>query len=308
MTQFLETTKRDFNLDYRTYDCPFQEGVRDITETRGIRAIFMGVREGDPHAKGAEHMHPSSTNWPAFMRVYPILTWKHADGNVNPHYFRLAIHALISYYCAMCVTAVWMFMRDCSVPYCSLYDKGYTSIGLTHNTVPNPALRAAGVNGEVEAYLPAHCLAHTGHERGSRVVTTSAPPATTASPLQSPPKMSTESSLTTSTSSGYNSVNIIVLYESSRMGSYISSVLEFVGSVGHLPVSMQLLAQHYSSEAEFEFIFTAIRNAAANGYVIVVGDFSFAGIFCISTFRTSSSPVPDFLLLVCTIRSASSIE
>ena len=80
MTAFLKNTKIEFNLEYTTYDCPFKEGVRDIISKKGTKAIFMGVRDGDPHAQGAEHMHPSSKSWPAFMRVYPILTWKHKDG------------------------------------------------------------------------------------------------------------------------------------------------------------------------------------------------------------------------------------
>ncbi|CAE7853449.1 FLAD1, partial [Symbiodinium microadriaticum] len=115
MTEFLIEIKSQYNLQYTTYDCSFKDGVMDMTGKRGVKAIFMGVREGDPHAAGAEHMHPSSRSWPAFMRVYPILTWTHSD--------------------------VWTFLKACHVPYCTLYDRGYTSIGLTHNTIPHPALR-----------------------------------------------------------------------------------------------------------------------------------------------------------------------
>lgn len=100
MTQFLESTKSDFNLEYKTYNCSFQEGVKDITENEGIQAILMGVREGDPHTEGAEHMHPSSSNWPAFMRIYPIFTWKHSDGAFS--FILIAVLLVVLNSCVFC--------------------------------------------------------------------------------------------------------------------------------------------------------------------------------------------------------------
>lgn len=32
---------------------------------------------------------------------------------------------------------VWGFLRHCQLPYCCLYDEGYTSLGGVHNTLPN---------------------------------------------------------------------------------------------------------------------------------------------------------------------------
>lgn len=63
-----------------TFQCSFREGVEKAIEKDGLRAVLMGVREGDPHTEGAEHFHPSSVGYPAFMRVYPVLKWSYKDG------------------------------------------------------------------------------------------------------------------------------------------------------------------------------------------------------------------------------------
>lgn len=50
------------------------------------------------------------------------------------------------------------------IPYCSLYDDGYTSLGGTDDTLPNPALRAQK-EGE---FRPAYELMDDDEERLGR--------------------------------------------------------------------------------------------------------------------------------------------
>lgn len=120
-------------------------GIRDgieqfVRERKSTCAFIMGTRRVDPHGASMERFEPSSLNWPAFMRVNPILDWRYRD--------------------------VWHFLRKFRIPYCSLYDRGYTSIGSTATTHPNPALRRM-CNGTV-SYDPAWKLEDENLERAGR--------------------------------------------------------------------------------------------------------------------------------------------
>ncbi|GJE98724.1 phosphoadenosine phosphosulfate reductase family protein [Phanerochaete sordida] len=80
-----------------------------------IEAIVIGTRRTDPHGAKLGFRTPTDPGWPRFERINPIIDWSYGD--------------------------VWDFLISLRVPYCSLYDQGYTSLGSTYNTFPNPALR-----------------------------------------------------------------------------------------------------------------------------------------------------------------------
>ncbi|KAF4579348.1 3'-phosphoadenosine 5'-phosphosulfate sulfotransferase [Pleurotus pulmonarius] len=79
-----------------------------------ITGILIGTRRSDPHGGRLSHRNMTDPDWPQFERINPIINWGYAD--------------------------VWNFLRRLNVPYCQLYDQGYTSLGSTYNTFPNPAL------------------------------------------------------------------------------------------------------------------------------------------------------------------------
>ena len=62
----------------------------------------------------------------------------------------------------------YQFIRHLDIPYCSLYDLGYTSLGGTTDTHPNPALRAEGDESAESKYRPAYELMADEAERLGR--------------------------------------------------------------------------------------------------------------------------------------------
>ena len=130
------------SLNYGFTVCNLQGSFKDalgelLADEPGV-AIFMGQRRIDPHGHKLALVSPSDPDWVRFDRVNPILEWSHRD--------------------------VWEFLRDFELPYCSLYDQGYTSLGNTRNTWPNPLL----YDEESDTYLPAFCLKDETAERAGR--------------------------------------------------------------------------------------------------------------------------------------------
>ncbi|KAL5546109.1 hypothetical protein UlMin_005796 [Ulmus minor] len=155
-TIYFESSSAFPEINSFTYDCAatyglqmdiihtdFKSGLEALLKAKPIRAIFLGVRIGDPTAVGQEQFSPSSIGWPPFMRVNPILDWSYRD--------------------------VWAFLLTCKVKYCSLYDQGYTSIGSIHDTVPNALLSISNTPCSEEKFRPAYLLSDGRLERAGRV-------------------------------------------------------------------------------------------------------------------------------------------
>ncbi|KAF7167848.1 hypothetical protein CNMCM5623_001011 [Aspergillus felis] len=116
-----------------------------------IKAIFVGTRRTDPHGADLTHFDPTDHGWPEFMRIHPVIDWHYAE--------------------------IWAFIRHLGLKYCSLYDQGYTSLGGTTDTHPNPKLRVddsadpsqgAADGTQSQHYLPAYELTEDQEERLGR--------------------------------------------------------------------------------------------------------------------------------------------
>ncbi|CAI9783160.1 unnamed protein product [Fraxinus pennsylvanica] len=143
INSFTYDTATSFKLQMDIIRLDFKSGLEALLKATPIRAIFLGVRIGDPTAVGQEQFSPSSPGWPPFMRVNPILDWSYRD--------------------------IWAFLLTCKVRYCSLYDQGYTSIGSIHDTVPNALLSIGNSNNGEEKFKPAYLLPDGRLERAGRI-------------------------------------------------------------------------------------------------------------------------------------------
>ncbi|CEM06680.1 unnamed protein product [Vitrella brassicaformis CCMP3155] len=143
---FVWDTQRQYDIDLMVFHSNFVDG---LSECLGLQeeqygndklAFVLGTRRGDPNCGDQGWFEPSSTWMPPFMRVNPILDWDYGS--------------------------VWHFLRTHGLPYCRLYDEGYTSLGRKDNTWKNPALR-----NEDGSYQPAYLLADWAKERAGRIPT-----------------------------------------------------------------------------------------------------------------------------------------
>ncbi|ROW16763.1 hypothetical protein VPNG_01600 [Cytospora leucostoma] len=137
---FVDESVAAYHLDLRRYALPMRAALGEyLRERPGLRAVFVGTRRTDPHGADLTHFDPTDEDWPRFMRVHPVIDWHYAE--------------------------IWAFIRHLGVPYLSLYDQGYTSLGGTRDTHPNPLLKRAE---DAEGFRPAYELVEDDEERLGR--------------------------------------------------------------------------------------------------------------------------------------------
>ncbi|KAI5695264.1 hypothetical protein M8J75_013502 [Diaphorina citri] len=140
--QFVKETVVRYNLELIEMTGPMKEGLgKLLSERPHLKSVFMGSRRGDPRCEGLTEITKTDNGWPEIMRVNPMLDWSYKN--------------------------VWRTIREFNIPYCTLYDQGYSSLGSVHNTTRNPALVQVLTDG-TEIYLPPDSLHDDLCERKGR--------------------------------------------------------------------------------------------------------------------------------------------
>lgn len=145
---FVTSSAEEYGLDVVKIQKPMKEAFADYLDRHAsIRAILVGTRRQDPHGSKLTFFDRTDHGWPDFMRVHPIINWEYAE--------------------------VWDLLRSLKIPYCVLYDRGYTSLGGMTDTLPNPSLQISreledSVLNDAPEYRPAWQLQNGGEERLGR--------------------------------------------------------------------------------------------------------------------------------------------
>ncbi|PWY89833.1 adenine nucleotide alpha hydrolases-like protein [Aspergillus heteromorphus CBS 117.55] len=150
---FVTWSSRAYHLSIKKYTTdPPHSTIRStfasyLSSNPETKAIFVGTRRTDPHGAKLSHFDRTDRGWPDFVRVHPVIDWHYAE--------------------------IWAFIRALGLRYCELYDRGYTSLGGTADTLPNPVLRVEqgeeqGQEGQEGKYRPAYELTEDLEERLGR--------------------------------------------------------------------------------------------------------------------------------------------
>ncbi|CAF2330220.1 unnamed protein product [Rotaria sp. Silwood2] len=142
--QFIDESVKRYDLHLIEIQGLMRDALNQLKSTHpDIQCLIMGTRLTDPYSSNLKDFSPTDPTWPAYMRCNPILNYSYKD--------------------------VWTFLTKFDVPYCSMYDQGFTSLGDKETTAKNPRLLYENADTGLMEYKPAYLLDDGISEREGRV-------------------------------------------------------------------------------------------------------------------------------------------
>ncbi|CEF63131.1 FAD synthase [Strongyloides ratti] len=134
-----------YNISKHVYSLSMKESLSKLKKDfPTVFPIIMGTRYMDPAGKYMKsNICETDNDWPKLLRVCPIFDWNYHE--------------------------VWRVIKTLNIPYCSLYDEGYTSLGEKRSTIKNEEL-VRKENGNIIGYYPAYKLKNCELERVNRKI------------------------------------------------------------------------------------------------------------------------------------------
>lgn len=141
--QFIDETVKLYDLDLIQINGRIKDALFELKVSHpDIQCIIMGTRLTDPYSSTLKDFSPTDPTWPEYMRCNPILNYSYKN--------------------------VWTFLKECKVPYCPMYDEGFTSLGDKEQTMRNVKLQYKNHDTGLLEYKPAHLLDDEISERDGR--------------------------------------------------------------------------------------------------------------------------------------------
>ena len=141
--QFVDECVKYYELNLIQIDGRIKDALFQLKISHpGIQCVIMGSRFTDPYSSSLNDFSPTDPTWPEYMRCNPILNYSYGD--------------------------VWTYLKEFKVPYCQMYDQGFTSLGCKERTIRNIKLQYQNDDtGSIE-YKPAYLLDDEMSERDGR--------------------------------------------------------------------------------------------------------------------------------------------
>ncbi|KAJ3221733.1 hypothetical protein HK099_003185 [Clydaea vesicula] len=141
VTEFVNYCKKRYDLRLFQYETQMKQALQIFLDSASqVQAILIGQRRSDPYSSHLTTFIKTDNGWPEIMRVHPILDWEYDE--------------------------IWEYLLENGLPYCTLYDQGFTSLGSKNNTMQTLCLQNKD---RFCGYDPAYLLKDFSKEREGRL-------------------------------------------------------------------------------------------------------------------------------------------